>query len=361
MAQPDAVTSAERPAAQVFFGGPERPGRLRDLLEERVDAVPAGGEIVWVTYYFRDERLADALVRAHRRGVRVRLAVDGAPRLKSANDAVIRRLEDSAEGLGPGLRVVRLRPFRHLHEKLYCFSHPRPVALVGSFNPSGNVPDDERVIRAIGDQDRGHNCLVELSGPEVAPLMAHARRVHGRRWAPLQRFGRSFDPPIGTKTLRAYLFPRLRNPLDGLLDGLAAGTRLRVAASHLSDGRIAAALTRLAEAGVDVELLTEATQRRVPEWIEKQILAGGVSFERYRHPDGLPMHNKFLLAEGPAGRWAAFGSLNLTAKSRWLNQEILVVSEDEGLFDAFAQRWDEMKAELAARENRPGTRPAADA
>ena len=60
------------------------------------------------------------------------------------------------------------------------------------------------------------------------------------------------------------------------------------------------------------------------------------------------MHSTFLLAEGPAGRWVAFGSFNLTRTSRWLNHEIFAVSRDPQLFDAFADRWEEMTAEMRA-------------
>jgi hypothetical protein len=335
----------------VFFGDPANPGSLRDLLEARADAVPAGGEIVWVTYYFRDERLADALIRAHRRGVRVRVALEGAPRVGRANRAVIDKLGDPVTGIGDGLRVVRRGLFRHLHEKLYCFSHPQPVALAGSFNPSGNTPEDPDIVRKIGDQDRGHNVLVELSGTTVGPLIEHARAIHDNP-ATFRHFASRSHWPIATGKLRAYLFPRLRNPLDPLLRGLKPGSRLRIAASHLRDGSIVATLGMLATAGVQVELLTEETQRRVPHRIEQQLRGQGVAFVRYRHPDHLPMHNKFVLAETPEGRWSAFGSFNLTRTSRWLNTELLMVSEDEAVFDAFADRWDAMQDEMAARGGR---------
>ncbi|WP_205412278.1 phospholipase D-like domain-containing protein [Sphingomonas crusticola] len=330
----------------VFFGDPARPGRLRDLLEARVDAVPAGGEISWVTYYFRDQRLADALVRAHRRGVRVLVSVEGAPRVRSANRAVIEKLSDTEYGIGEGLRVVKRGLFRHLHEKLYCFSHPQPAALVGSFNPSGNQPEDPRIVREIGDQDRGHNFLAEVTGAAVAPLIEHARALHSHTQSLFDHFPPRSNP-IVTHKLRAYVFPRLNSPLDSLLRRLQSGSRLRIAASHLRDGGVAATLVMLAAAGVHVELLTEATERRVPPRIEQQLVASGVAFMRYRHPDELPMHNKFVLAESPEGRWSAFGSFNLTRTSRWLNSELLMVSEDDHVFDAFAGRWDAMKSEMA--------------
>lgn len=340
---------ADRDAgAEVFFGGPERPRRLRDLLEERVRATPPGGEILWVTYYFRDRGLADALRLAHRRGVIVRIVLEGTPRLRRANEPVIRMLSDPVEGIGAGLRIVRRSLFRHLHEKLYCFSHPHPVALVGSFNPSGDEPEDERVVRRIGDQDRGHNFLVELPGPAAASLRDHALRLFGMRRPIGRRFLAEFNRPAGEDRYRAYFFPRLRNPLTGLLRGAAPGTRLRIAASHLRDGGIATLLADLTGKGVDIELLTEATERRVPPRIERLIVASGIAFERYRHPDDLPMHSKFMLADGPDGRWLAFGSFNLTRTSRWLNHEILMVTTDEALFDAFSRRWDEMKSENAS-------------
>ena len=44
---------------EVYFGGPDKPiGALRNLLADKIDAVPPGGSIDWVTYYFRDRPLA---------------------------------------------------------------------------------------------------------------------------------------------------------------------------------------------------------------------------------------------------------------------------------------------------------------
>ena len=50
------VSRMTKPAKPlVCFGGPDLPARrLRNLLEEQVRAVPGGGSIDWVTYYFRD-------------------------------------------------------------------------------------------------------------------------------------------------------------------------------------------------------------------------------------------------------------------------------------------------------------------
>ena len=309
----------------VHFGGPDKPARaLRNLLEERVDAVPAGGSIDWTTYYFRDEALAQALVRAHERGARVRVCIEGLPRHRGANDGVIEILR----GRIGDLRVEkRLFGASHLHTKLYCFGGPRGHALVGSFNPSGNEPEDRTVIADIGDQDRGHNLLVEIHDPlTVQALIARWSVDHGGE--------------------QAFFFPRLGgNPLDQRLSELSAGSTLRISASHFRDGRTAQRLVALVERGARVEVLTHHTQRRSPEPLVQFLRSRGVRTYRYEHPEELPMHAKFILAEDDERRWSAFGSYNLTRTSRWLNRELLMFSDDAALWGALDRRWAEILAE----------------
>jgi phosphatidylserine/phosphatidylglycerophosphate/cardiolipin synthase-like enzyme len=334
---------------EVLFGGPDRPpGRLRNALAERIEAVPAGGSIDWVTYYFRDRRLAADLVRARQRGVDVRVSIDGRPRTPAANDAVRRLLQpDLGDGLrvvmpSPGLAIGRLLPQR-LHEKLYCFSHPEPVALVGSFNPSGDEPEAEpEILRAIGDQDRGHNLLVALRSPLlVNGLVDHARRLHGGHTRFLDRFRPSSNHGVTQDGTTIHFWPRMgRDPVNELLRRCGAGYRVRIAASHLSGPTSARTLRSLARRGADVTVLAEATQRRVPHRSEVQLRAGGVHFVRAIHPEGLPMHAKFTLVDGRGERWAIFGSFNWSERSRRLNREIGAISSDPKLFDAFAERWE---------------------
>ena len=65
---------------RIEFGGPDLPPRrLRDLLQSHVDASRPGSRIDWATYYFRDRALAEALIRASDRGVRVNLVMEPDP------------------------------------------------------------------------------------------------------------------------------------------------------------------------------------------------------------------------------------------------------------------------------------------
>ena len=57
----------------------------------------------------------------------------------------------------------------------------------------------------------------------------------------------------------------------------------------------------------------------------RTMLDGHLHFRRYRHRQGLPMHNKFILID-PRGREVIFGSMNLSNNSLHANHEILVVS-----------------------------------
>ena len=334
-----------------YFGGPDLPrGCLRDVLAQRVAAVPAGGEIDWVTYYFRDRRLAQALIDARRRGVRVRVTLDATPRTGHANERVLAMLS-GPDGLGPDLRTVQHRPFPgsrrkpRLHEKLYCFSRPAPEALVGSFNPSGDDPEEQPdIIDEILDQDRGHNFLVAINDPQlVNGLLRHARHIHQGRHGLLERFDPAMNRCLSSGDTTIHFWPRISpNPYSRLLHGVGSGARVRVAASHIKGPGGVRDLVGLTRRGAHVEVLAESTHRRVPPEIESTLLHAGVRLRRFDHPGGLPMHNKFVLVEDGNGCRTLFGSCNWTSRSRWLNHEIGVITGNRALFETFSRRWDIM-------------------
>jgi phosphatidylserine/phosphatidylglycerophosphate/cardiolipin synthase-like enzyme len=340
-----------------YFGGPDLPpGRLRDVLAERIAAVPAGGAVNWVTYYFRDRRLAKELLRAHRRGVEVTVTLEGHPRTPDANAAVIAMLT-GPDGLGKGFRTVYMPGLRtpsgklwkpHLHEKLYCFSHPKPTAFIGSFNPSSDVPEEKpEIIGEIGDQDRGHNVLVELSDPAlVQGLVVHARQMHRGRQGIYHRFSAKANHPLRGMVAEIHFWPRVRpHPVTKFLRQFGSGSRIRIAASHIKGKSVVKVIIGLARHGASLEILAEPTLRRVPTEAERQLTAAGIQFRRVATAEGLPMHNKFVLIEQNSKRWVVFGSCNWTTRSFWLNHEIAAISDNAQLFNAFAERWEVLEAE----------------
>ena len=340
---------------EVHFGGPDQPPRrLRNVLLEKVERTPAGGAIDWLTYYFRDRELARALIKARQRGARVRVTLAAKPRIAAANESVIRLLR-ADDGLGPDLTLVNIaglpavagrsrRP--QLHAKLYCFSHPDPVAYIGSFNPSGDAPEQHpEIIHEIGDQDRGHNLLVGIKDATLARhLRDHARRLHADPPGLLYRFRRVADHDILCGDTRLYFWPRLTShPVPALLERFARGAKVRIAASHIRSLAAARRIGALAGRGAAVEIIADATRRRVTPAAERILSAAGARFRRLRHAESTPMHLKFVLAQTDSRYWSVFGSYNWTLPSFWLNHEIAAVTENADLFHALRQRWQYLK------------------
>lgn len=336
---------------EMYFAGPAQSGcGLREALQQKIEATPGGGAIDWVTYYFRDRELARQLVRARRRGVSVRLTLAGKPRSSEANDAVIELLS-GPRGLGGGLRLVtpwglpapRGRAWRpQLHEKLYCFSHPRPVALIGSYNPSADNPElRPDIVAEIGDHQRACNALVGITEPAlVAALVEHARRLNNNHAGLFYRFSGAANRVLEGTGIKLFFWPRIgKHPIMAFLRQLPTRSRIRLAASHLRSGKMVELLAGLARAGVDIDVAAAACCRRVPPSVERALARARVKMRRVTRPDGHLMHLKFILVEAGNRRWTVFGSFNWTNPSFWLNYEIAAIAADPRLFAAFDRQW----------------------
>lgn len=354
-------TEPDRPT--VHFGGPDLPrGALRDILEARIDAVPTGGSIAWATYYFRDQALAHALLRAKHRGVNVSVVLEKHPREPDANDPVFELL-GNGDGIGSGLhRFARpswlpdapIKP--HLHCKIYAFSHPTPTVLIGSFNPSGDGPDDDaELIASIGDQDAGHNLLVEHHERKfVAAMFRHLARLPWLGWPQVMNVLPQHQSEIRDEGIRAWLFPRKqRRVVEDLLRSTNQNHRVRVAMSHLKSDRGIRILCNAAERGAEVEVVIHHTERRAPVATEAALLKAGARVYRYHRDDELPMHAKFMLIDNQPGtsegsdplKFATYGSLNFNKRSLKVNHEIFVANENPGIFAQLERRWLTIEAE----------------
>jgi phosphatidylserine/phosphatidylglycerophosphate/cardiolipin synthase-like enzyme len=339
------MTANGGPLGRIEFGGPDLPPRrLRDLLQAHVDASPSGSRIDWATYYFRDRALAEALIRASDRGVRVTLALEADPRRKGANDAVLAMLK--AHGLGGGLHFYKPAPFDdgHLHAKIYAFSEP-DIAWVGSFNPSGDEPEDAEVIAEIGDQDRGHNLLLGIERPKLtAALRHHVAKLCSWRPIPL-KLRPHFNRSVADGDARLYFYPRLwPYPVEHAIAALRSGDRFRGAISHLKKGELTRRLQAAVRRGVEVDLLVHDTERRVPSELVEELANANVRITRVRHPDDLPMHAKFLLIDHAGETSAWLGSHNFNKRSRRKNAEILIWTADPSVISSLSERFEQIAA-----------------
>lgn len=364
LARPDPVEHVDRGSkgptiGKTYFGGPDEPdGALRDLLLQRIRATPAGESIDWATYYFLDTELAQALVEASRRGVKVRLVVEGDPRLKGANDTVVATLK--RDGLNGKLTVRPSAPSPlnklsgKLHAKIYAFSWPEPVALVGSFNPSRPTgADAARILGEIGDQDRGHNMLVEIVSPGLVDALVRHVAELARNRGSIARFSPKNNRIVRDRETELYFYPRIHsNVIEHALHQLGPGDRLWAAISHLK-GRGVDTLEDAARRGARIELIVHDTERRVPQDAVDRLLRAGIEIRRYRHPDKLPMHNKFFVIENDEGRITYFGSLNFNRNSRLLNDELLIRSTNPALADALLQRFAKIMQDMHGEQAVP--------
>lgn len=336
---------------EIYFAGPDQSGcGLREVLQQKIEVTPACGAIDWVTYYFRDRELARQLVRARQRGVSVRVTLAGKPRSSEANDAVIELLS-GPRGLGDGLRIVtpwglpapRGRAWRpQLHEKLYCFSHPRPVAFLGSYNPSTDNPElRPDIVAEIGDHQLAYNALVGITEPAlVAALVEHARHLNNNYAGLFYRFSGAANRTLEGTGIKLFFWPRIeKHPVMAFLRQLPARSRIRLAASHIRSGKMVELLAGLARAGVDIDVAAAACCRRVPLTVERALARARVKMRRISHPDGHLMHLKFILVEAGNQRWTVFGSFNWTNPSFWLNHEIAAIAAGPQLFAAFERQW----------------------
>lgn len=342
------------PLQRLHFGGPGAPdGALRDRLAKRVRASERDDRIDFVTYYFRDRRLAADLAAAAARGVDVHVSLEARPRHANANDNVIELLERpiGEGGIGDGLHLIDHRSLipttklrARLHEKLYVFSNP-PAAFVGSFNPSGDEPEIAPVVvQEIGDHDRGYNLLVELRDPALLrKLAAHARSIHRRRHSFFERFLSGSDATVGDCEI--FFLPRVStHPFFAKLSELGRGDRARIVASHVSGKATSAALGAAAARGARIELLSHESLRRFPAATEAALVEHAVLVERIGSETAHPMHDKFALLDVGGTQLASFGSYNLNSQSRWLNHEIGVFSSNANICAALEERWEQLRA-----------------
>lgn len=335
-----------RPLGRVEFGGPDlAPRRLRDLLQEQVDQAPPGSRIDWATYYFRDRALAAALMRASDRGVKVRLVMEPRPRRAGANDDVIAMLNSHGLGGGFHLRSPQCRDGQsgNLHAKIYAFSQPA-IAWIGSFNPSGDEPEDPEVVAEIGDQDRGHNLLVGIERPKLIKALQHyIDELIDPPAVPLWLRPRSYWRAKDGDT-RCYFYPRMTTlAVEPSVALLPASGSVRATISHLKKGPLTKVLALAARRGADISLLVHDTPRRVSpkafEFLEK----AGVRIQRVVHPDGLPMHAKFILVSRHGRTTAWLGSYNFNDRSRLYNAEVLLSTEDRDVVSSLSERFNRIR------------------
>ena len=295
---------------------------------------------VWIeTYIFADDAtgraIADALIAAVRRGVHVRLMVDGWGARHYLTRSMERKLREG------GIDLLKYRPevapwhfrshrLRRLHRKL-CHVDGR-VAFIGGIN----VIDD---MNTPGHKPPRVDFAVGVRGPLLVPIIQTMQRV----WAIVEIAQlRQSEVPLfpdeapfedaGTQVAKFTIRDNLRHRRDierAYLAGLRTARReILIATAYFFPGvRFRRSLIAAAARGVRVTLLLQArVEYRLLHYASRalygQLLTAGIAIQEY--------HRSFLHAKVAVvdGQWATVGSSNIDPYSFLMSREANVFVRD---------------------------------
>ncbi|NMG73586.1 cardiolipin synthase ClsB [Aromatoleum diolicum] len=321
-------------------------GNAITLLENGADYFPAllqaidtaEREIYFETYIFENDatgrRIASALAHAARRGVAVRVLVDG-----FGGRSFVRALMPGLVTDGVTVMIYRreLRIFalrrhrlRRLHRKLVVVDGG--VAFVGGIN----IVDD---LTRGGPEHPRYDYSVRIEGPLLEPVLDSMHRLWRLvAWASLRR--RQPQPLLAPPrvdvvgAVRAAFLTRdnlrhRRDIEDAYLDAILRARReVVIACAYFFPGRrFRQALVDAAERGVEVILLLQglsdhpmqfyATRALYPFFLDR-----GIRLFEYHQSY---LHAKVAVIDA---RWATVGSSNIDPFSLLLAREANVVIED---------------------------------
>lgn len=299
-------------------------------------AIEGAAETVYLeTYIYADDdigrRVADALRRAARRGVKTHLLLDG----YGCADFPVAWLEDlRASGVGvfkfrPEISWLTLRRqrLRRLHRKLVVVDGR--IAFVGGINIVNDVPGGE-VLQPRLDY------AVEVRGETVARIYAAMRRLWVQvSWMNFrrQRKPEKFRQAHVAQQKVCFLLRdnlRHRRDIEHAYIKAIAGAKLEIIIANayfLPSQRMRRALRNAAARGVRVVLLLQGrVEYRLQHYatlaLYDELLRAGMEIHEY--------HASFLHAKVAVvdGYWATVGSSNIEPFSLWLAREANLVVHD---------------------------------
>jgi cardiolipin synthase len=296
-------------------------------------------DVLFETYIWAEDavgdKVKDALIRAARRGVKVRVVVDWF----GTGHRVATRL-----GVAFAEANVHYRVFNQWFRRGVSRSHrkisviDREIAFVGGINVNDDMfcdYDPEKPLPAPR-----WDFAVEVRGPLVATIHHEAQTQWARvghmnliRRLGLFREMRRQPLGLGERPMQAAFVVRdnLRNRRTiqrAYLQALGRARRsVLIANPYFAPGRkLREALARAARRGVDVRLIIGVGEFRMQDMVAHsfypKLLAAGVKVYEYRKTQ---LHAKVAVVDDD---WATVGSSNYDGLSLFVNQEANVVVRD---------------------------------
>lgn len=323
------------PADATAFVLPDAPDLAAETLRSADDRLLLAG------YTLSSDRVADALLAAHRRGVRVRVLVEGSPvgGVSRAQAATLDRL--AAAGVPVAIVSGPKVKFSYHHAK-YAVVDDRSLVLTENWKPAGTGGRDSR--------GWGVRVASNRTADELAAVFAADSTGRGVVDWESFRDGREFvDDAPATATYPARFAPEsvcatevrvLTTPGNAgeavirRVDG--AEERIAVVNPRIDpDSRFFAALVRAARRGVSVRILLsnawydEAENEAVVARVEELRKSGLPIEARIADPRGRfgKVHAKGAVVDG---EFALVGSLNWNDHAATENREVVLELSGDG-------------------------------
>lgn len=326
-------------------GGPAKAFVLPDAPGPPVETIRGAEERVLLAgYTLASERVADALVTAAERGVRVRVLVDGAP-VGGLTRREARTL-DRLHRAGVGVRLVGGPRARYaFHHAKYAVADARAVVLTENWKPAGTG----------GNGSRGWG--VTVRDEETAAALAHTFRTDfdargARPWARVRETRDGFEPgdaangsyptrfqprEVSADRIEVLVAPdNAERAVLARLDRADESVRALQATAGGPDQPFVRALVRAARRGVRVRLLLNGAwyaregNRAVVEALNERAADEGLDLEaKLADPRGRygKVHAKGVVVDGET---VVLGSLNWNNHSARENREVLLALRSEG-------------------------------
>jgi cardiolipin synthase len=313
----------------------------QQLFPAMIAAIDAARQdILFETYIFADDSvaqgIAQALMRAAGRGVKVRVLVDWF----GTGERTCRRLGESFAAAGVQYRVFNRwfrRGIARTHRKITVVD--RSLAFVGGININDDMLCDYDPERALPAPR--WDFAVQVEGPLVEQIhfeaqaqwmrAGHLKLIHRMElFRAIRRETRRQPPAEGARPMRAAFVVRdnLRNRRTIQRAYLQAIGRARksvlLANPYFAPGRkFRDALAQAAQRGVEVTLLIGVGEFRMQDAVARsfypKLLAAGIQVVEYRKTQ---LHAKIAVVDDD---WATVGSSNCDGLSLFLNQEANIV------------------------------------
>ncbi|GAA0681136.1 phospholipase D-like domain-containing protein [Natronoarchaeum mannanilyticum] len=340
-ATPDAVTAFALPDA------PELPVDRIERAEERV--LLAG-------YTFSDQRVADALIDARDRGVRVEVAVDAEP-VGGVTERQVRALDRLVEA---GIDVVAIggeRARYRFHHPKYAVIDDEALVTTENWKPAGTG----------GHSSRGWGVVVHGADTAASLREVFDADVGWRDAVPWSEYRTDVDPEPATPANGS--FPRRVTPermdadavrlltapdnAESELEALLADANDSILIQQVSiggrDNPLLDATLDAARRGVSVRILlssawyAEEENRKLADWLERRAAAEDLDLRvKLADPRGRyeKIHAKGVVVDEES---AVIGSVNWNNNSLRENREVAVVVEGpepgEYYADLFRADW----------------------